>query len=165
MQTYLFYDIETTGLNESFDQILHFAAIRTDLQLKELERYELKVKLNPDVVPSPQAMITHRMDFNEIYNGISEYQAAQQIHQWVNQPGTISLGYNTLEFDDSFLRFLFYRNLLPPYTHQFKNNCSRMDLYPIAVMYYLFKNTSIEWPEKNGKLPAFTKVLLFSLNL
>ena len=46
MQTYLFYDLETTGLNKSFDQILQFAAIRTDLNLKELKRYELKIKLN-----------------------------------------------------------------------------------------------------------------------
>lgn len=152
MQTYLFYDTETTGLNESFDQILHFAAIRTDLQLKELARYELKIKLNPDVIPAPRAMITHRMNFDDLQNGISEYQAAQQIHQWVNEPGTISLGYNTLEFDDEFLRFLFFRNLLPVYTHQFKNNCSRMDLYPMAIMYYLFKNTNINWPEKNNKI-------------
>lgn len=152
MKTYLFYDTETTGLNESFDQILQFAAIRTDLNLKELERYELKIKLNPDVIPTPRAMITHRMRFDDICTGISEYQAAQQIHQWVNQPGTISLGYNTLEFDDSFLRFLFYRNLLPVYTHQFKNNCGRMDLYPITIMYYLFKNTVIDWPEKNNKI-------------
>jgi exodeoxyribonuclease-1 len=36
MQTFLFYDIETTGLNKSFDQVLQFAAIRTDLKLQEI---------------------------------------------------------------------------------------------------------------------------------
>lgn len=149
MQTYLFYDIETTGLNKAFDQILHFAAIRTDLAFNEIERYELKIKLNPDVIPSPGAMITHHMPLKEIAEGISEYDAIQQIHQWINTPGTISLGYNTLGFDDEFLRFSFYRNLLPPYTHQFANQCSRMDIYPILVMYYLFKNDVLVWP-KNG---------------
>ena len=151
MQTYLFYDIETTGLSECFDQILHFAAIRTDADLKELQRYELKVKLNPDNIPSPRAMITHRMRLSDIADGISEYDAIKQIHQWVNQPGTISLGYNTLDFDDTFLRFGFYRNLLSPYTHQFKNNCGRLDIYPMAVMFFLFKKNVIEWPEINGK--------------
>jgi exodeoxyribonuclease I len=29
-ETFLFYDIETTGLSRAFDQILEFAAIRTD---------------------------------------------------------------------------------------------------------------------------------------
>ncbi len=46
MRTYLFYDIETTGLSKSFDQVLQFAAIRTDLNFQEIERYELKIKLN-----------------------------------------------------------------------------------------------------------------------
>ena len=39
--TYLFYDLETTGLNPCFDQVLQFAAIRTDLSLNEIERHEI----------------------------------------------------------------------------------------------------------------------------
>jgi exodeoxyribonuclease-1 len=152
LQTYLFYDIETTGLSKAFDQVLQFAAIRTDLNLKELNRYELKVKLNPDVVPAPRAVITHHIGVKESLEGISEIEAIKQIHTWMNEPGTISLGYNTLGFDDEFLRFSFYRHLLPPYTHQYANQCSRMDLYPMTVMYYLFKNHLIQWPQKNNKL-------------
>lgn len=152
MQTYLFYDIETTGLSKSFDQILQFAAIRTDTDLNELERYELKIKLNPDVIPAPRALITHHIGIKEAQEGLSEFEAIKQIHQWMNEPGTISLGYNTLGFDDEFLRFSFYRNLLSPYTHQYVNQCGRMDIYPMTVMYYLFKNNVIKWPQKNEKL-------------
>ena len=39
--TFLFYDIETTGLSRAFDQILEFAAIRTDLDLNEIERFQV----------------------------------------------------------------------------------------------------------------------------
>lgn len=152
LQTYLFYDIETTGLSKSFDQVLHFAAIRTDLNFNELERYEIKVKLSPDVIPSPYAMLTHHMRLDEIAMGTCEYDAMQQIHKWMNTPGTISLGYNTLSFDDEFLRFSFYRNLLTPYTHQFANQCSRMDIYPMTVMYYLFKKSILKWPMIDGKV-------------
>ncbi len=150
LKTYLFYDIETTGLNKAFDQVLHFAAIRTDLNFKALNRYELIVKLNPDIIPSPEALIVHRMKLGDISKGISEYEAVKKIHAWMNEPGTISLGYNTLGFDDEFLRFSFYRNLLPPYTHQYANQCSRMDVYPMTILYYLFKNTTLAWPKING---------------
>ena len=152
MRTYLFYDIETTGLNKAFDQILQFAAIRTDMNLQELNRYELKIKLNSDAVPSPGALLTHQLSIQDMLNGVTEYDAIRQIHQWLNEPGTISLGYNTLNFDDEFLRFSFYRNLLPPYTHQYANQCSRMDLYPMTVMYYLFKNTALNWLPRNDKV-------------
>lgn len=152
MQTYLFYDIETTGLSKSFDQILQFAAIRTDLNLQEIKRYEYKVKLNCDVIPHPGALITHHIGTQELQKGMSEIDAIKDIHSLMNESGTISLGYNTLGFDDEFLRFSFYRHMLPPYTHQFANQCYRMDLYPMTVMYFLFKNHVLKWPEKNGKL-------------
>jgi exodeoxyribonuclease-1 len=150
-KTYLFYDIETTGLNKAFDQVLQFAAIRTDRQLNEIERHKLTVKLRPDVIPSPGAMITNRQSIAELASGLSEFEAIRQIHELMNQPETISLGYNSLGFDDEFLRFSFHRNLLPPYTHQFQNGCRRMDLLPIAVMFWLYNRKVITWPQIQSK--------------
>jgi len=151
ISSYLFYDIETTGLNKAFDQVLEFAAIRTDQKLDELERHTISVNLRPDVVPSPRAILTNRIFASDPARGMPEYEAAEQIHQLMNHPGTISLGYNTLGFDDEVLRFSFHRNLLPPYTHQFKNGCHRMDLFPMAVLYWLYKRDVITWPEIDGK--------------
>ncbi|WP_300666776.1 exodeoxyribonuclease I [Desulfoluna sp.] len=148
MKSYLFYDLETTGLNKSFDQILQFAAIRTDMQLNELERYNITVSLRPDVVPSPMASITHRIGIETSMEGICEYEAVRHIHALMNREGTISLGYNTLGFDDEFLRFSFHRNLLSPYTHQWANGCSRMDLLPIAVLYHLYMPDTLIWPRR-----------------
>ncbi|MDO8953793.1 MAG: exonuclease domain-containing protein [Gammaproteobacteria bacterium] len=152
MNTLLFYDIESTGLNKCFDQVLQFAAIRTDLELNELERYEIIVKLNPDIIPSPFASITHHVSIADNEQGLNEFEAMQKIHSLLNTPGTISIGYNTLGFDDEFLRFSFYRNLLTPYTHQFANHCRRMDLYPMAIMYHLFKSEALIWPTVDGKV-------------
>ncbi|MBV53014.1 MAG: exodeoxyribonuclease I [Coxiellaceae bacterium] len=148
--TYLFYDLETTGINPCFDQVLQFAAIRTDLSLNEIERHEIRIKLNADIMPSPHAMITHRIDWQTMQTGDSEYQAMQRIHQLLNTPGTISVGYNSLGFDDEFLRFSFYRNLLPPYTHQYANQCGRMDILPITTLYYLYKPDIVQWPMIEG---------------
>lgn len=150
--SYLFYDIETTGLNKAFDQVLQFAAIRTDTELNEVDRHTITVKLRPDIIPSPQAIITNRMSMTELLSGMCEFEAIRQIHQLLNEPETISLGYNTLGFDDEFLRFSFYRNLLPPYTHQYQKNCRRMDLLPISIMYWLYKRKVLNWPQINGKV-------------
>jgi exodeoxyribonuclease I len=151
MTTYLFYDIETTGLNKAFDQVLQFSAIRTDSTFKEMERKNITVRLRPDVIPSPGALITHRISLSDAQKGLPEYKATYQIHRLLNTPGTVSLGYNTMGFDDEFLRFSFHRNLLSPYTHQYSNGCSRMDLFPITVIFYLYKNEALQWPELNGK--------------
>ena len=146
MKSFLFYDTETTGLNPSFDQILTFAAIRTDLELNELERHTITIRLRPDIIPSPKAFLTHGLTFQELEKGVCEYEAALEIHKILNTPGTLSLGYNSLGFDDEFLRFLFYRNLLDPYTHQYNSGCARLDILPITVLYRLFKPDILNWP-------------------
>jgi exodeoxyribonuclease-1 len=151
MNSYLFYDIETSGLNNAFDQIIQFAAIRTDMLLNEIERINFLVKPRPDVVISPHAIIIHRISISDAMSGICEYEAALKIHKLINEPGTISLGYNTMGFDDEFLRFTFHRNLLPPYTHQYHNGCRRMDLFPITIMYWLYRQSVLRWPERDGK--------------
>ncbi|MCP4671965.1 MAG: exodeoxyribonuclease I [Desulfobacula sp.] len=151
MQTFLFYDLETTGLNPAFDQVLTIACIRTDLDLNEIEKQAITICLRNDIVPSPMAFLTHGLTYAELKLGISEYQAAQKIHKMLNTPGTISLGYNSLGFDDEFLRFLFYRNLLDPYSHQYNNGCYRMDILPITIVFRIFHPESLKWPQIKEK--------------
>ena len=150
-ETFLFYDIETTGLSRAFDQILEFAAIRTDLELNEIDRFTAKIRLRPDVIPSAAAILVTRLRIADCLSGRCEYDAMRDIHAQLNRPGTVSIGYNSIGFDDEFLRFGFHRNLLPPYTHQFANGCRRMDLLPITLMYWLYRREVLKWPEPNGR--------------
>jgi len=144
---YLFYDLETTGLCESFDQVVRFASITTNENFEELDRNEISIQLRPDVVPSPYALIVTRLGINDITNGVSEYDALTQIHHLFNTPNQINIGYNSLSFDNNMLRFGFYRNLLDPYSHQYKNNAFRADAMNINLIYYLYKNEVISWNE------------------
>lgn len=164
MKTYLFYDVETSGLNPAFDQILTFASIRTDLSLNEISRDLITIKLRRDIVPSPHAFITHCLTKDELDGGMTEYQAALLIHKLFNTPGTISLGYNSLGFDDEFLRFLFYRNLLDPYSHQYANQCSRMDLLPVTTIFRVFCDHVMRWPHLEDGRPSLKLELLSSEN-
>jgi exodeoxyribonuclease-1 len=150
--TYLFYDLETSGLNPCFDQVMQFAAIRTDLDLNEIERYEWFVQLKPENIANPYAIITHGLAPDDCKEGKTEYASIKDIYQLLNAPGTLSGGYNTLGFDDTFLRFGFYRHLLPPYTHQFKNDCGRFDLYPLTILYYLYSDIEMVWPMNQGRI-------------
>ena len=143
--TYLFYDLETSGLCPSFDQIFRFACIITDSDLKEIDRHEISIKLRPDVVPSAAALSITHLSINDIKDGICEHEALIKIHSLFNRPNQINIGYNSLSFDNNMLRFGFYRNLLDPYSHQFKNNMFRADAMNINLLYYLYKTDVLSW--------------------
>ena len=151
MNSYLFYDLETTGLNRTFDQVIQFAAIRTDKSFNQLEEHNIKIRLRPDIIPSPGAMLIHGIPVEDLASGPCEFEAMATIHRLFNTPGTITIGYNSLGFDDEFLRFSFYRNLLPPYTHQYANGCFRMDLLAMVTLYWLYNRKVLKWPDDGGK--------------
>mgnify|MGYP001359151313 CR=1 FL=1 len=149
---YIFYDLETTGQNPCFDQVVRFAAKETDSNLNIINEHNISIKLRNDVVPHPKALLVNKLSIDELQEGLVEYEAFSQIHHIMNQQNTISIGYNSLSFDDQFLRFGFYRNLLDPYTHQYGNKF-RADLYNMIFMYYLYKkDDSIIWPTPNNRL-------------
>ena len=53
--SFVFYDTETTGMNWAFDQILQFAAVRTNADLDPVAELNLESRLLPHVVPSAEA--------------------------------------------------------------------------------------------------------------
>ncbi len=150
--SYIFYDLETTGQNPCFDQVVRFAAKETDSNLNIINEHNISIQLRNDVLPHPKALLVNKLNIGDLKEGLVEYEAFSQIHQIMNQPNTINIGYNSLSFDDQFLRFGFYRNLLDPYTHQYGGKF-RADLYNMIFMYYLYKkDESIIWPSPNNRL-------------
>ena len=143
-KTFLFYDLETSGLDKAFDQVMQFAAIRTDASLNELERYEYPVAITKDIIPSARAMITHGQPL--LTEGPGESEVIPKIRHLLCQPYTWHGGFNTLSFDDEFLRYSFYRQLLDPYRHQYADHCNRFDVLPMVVMYHALAPDVMHWP-------------------
>jgi exodeoxyribonuclease I len=113
---FILYDLETSGLNKRFDQILQFAAVRTDADLHETRRLETKSRLLPHLVPSPQALLVtgHTLADASSPSRQSHYsmvcEVANALASWC--PATF-LGYNSIRFDEEFLRQAFYHCLHP----------------------------------------------------
>lgn len=135
------------------DQVLSYAAIRTNMELEILDRTSIEIAWRRDMVPSAEAYMVHQIKMSG-RDTISEAEGIHRIHSELNQAGTLSGGYNTLGFDDEMLRFSFYRCLLPPYTHQYQNECGRFDILPMVLFYYLYSEDTLVWPKIDGK-PSF----------
>jgi exodeoxyribonuclease-1 len=126
---FVFYDTETTGTDSAFDQILQFAAIHTDHKLRELDRFEIRCRLSPHIVPSPGAMRATKLWAARLFDPTlhSHYETVCQIQAkllaWLP---ALFIGYNSLQFDEHLLRQAFYKSLHPPYLTNTKRN-SRSD--------------------------------------
>ena len=117
MQTFYFYDLETSGFNPRSARIMQFAGQRTDMNLVPVgEPDNILVKITPDVLPDPDAaMVTGITPQQTLVDGISEAEFTKYFIDTIATPDTIFVGYNTVRFDDEFMRYTLYRNFYDAY--------------------------------------------------
>ena len=131
---YVFYDTETTGTETSFDQILQFAAIRTDDNMNELERFNIRCRLLPHIIPSPIALhVTHVTPSMLTDSALpSHYEMIRQIRDTLLEwsPATF-IGFNSMSFDENLLRQGLFQTLHPPYLTNTNGN-ARADALRMA---------------------------------
>ena len=154
--SFYWYDIETTGTNSRLDRIVQFASQRTDLDLRPIgSPFKCFVKIPPEVLIHPEAaMITGISPMDIDRDGVAEWRLFREIQSHLGRPKTCLVGYNNTSFDDEFLRFGMYRNLLPPYDHEWRNQNCRMDLINIVRLAGALRPEGIRWPTKDG-IPSF----------
>ena len=145
---FIFYDTETTGTDRCFDQILQFAAVMTDDDLNIVDRFEIRSRLLPHVVPSPAAMFVTRVRADQLHDPAtpSHFEMCQRIHEQLSawSPATI-LGYNSIRFDEELLRRAFYASLLPIYLTNSRGN-TRADVLTLAMATHAFAPGALNWP-------------------
>ena len=114
--SFLWYDYETFGLDPRWDRVAQFAAIRTDLELQQIEEPIMwYCRPADDYLPEPQAcLLTGITPQQALAKGLPEVEFMRRINAAMCQPETCVVGYNNLRFDDEFTRYGLYRNLLDP---------------------------------------------------
>ena len=147
-ESFYFYDLETSGLNSRTDRIMQFAGQRTDLNFRPLgEPTNLLIELADDTLPSPQAiMVTGITPQATKQDGITEREFCRFMIEEVATPGTTIMGYNSVRFDDEFIRNALWRNFYDAYEWQWRDGRSRWDLLDVVRLTRALRPEGIEWP-------------------
>lgn len=155
--SFLFYDLETFGKDPRTTRIAQFAAIRTDADLNEIDApISVYVKPAEDLLPSPGAtLVTGITPQQALRDGIHEAAAFALIQDEMARPETCSLGYNSLRFDDEFIRFGLFRNFYDPYEREWRGGNSRWDLLDVLRMAHALRPEGLAWPRNEKGDPSF----------
>ena len=153
-KTFFFYDLETSGLNQRYDRIMQFAGQRTDMELNPIgEPVNVLVKMTDDALPSPSAiMVTKITPQKTLEEGVSEAEFCRFVTEEVFTPNTIAVGFNTVRFDDEFMRATLWRNFYDPYEWEWKDGRSRWDILDVVRLTRALRPEGINWPvNEKGK--------------
>lgn len=155
--SFLWYDLETFGRDCRRSRIAQFAAIRTDQDLREIDApISLFCRPANDLLPSPlAALVTGITPQRAAAEGLIEAEFITRVHQEMAVPGTCSVGYNNLRFDDEFVRFGLYRNFHDAYEREWRNGNSRWDLLDVLRLARALRPDGLEWPLREDGQASF----------
>ena len=108
-----------------------------------------------DVLPDPTACaVTGLTPQRMNREGMNELEAYVAISRRFSRPNTCIAGFNSLRFDDEFIRFGFYRHFIDPYAREWQGGNSRWDIIDLARAAAALRPEGIDWPTEAG-LPTF----------
>jgi exodeoxyribonuclease-1 len=166
-ETFYWYDLETFGLNARYDRIAQFAGIRTDTALNIIgEPTVLYCRLSDDYLPDPLACLVTGITPQEVQaKGLCESAFIQHINDIFSVPRTTVAGFNSLRFDDEFIRNALFRNFLDPYRREWEKGNSRWDILDLLRAAHDLRPEGIVWPvnAENGN-PVFKLTALTEAN-
>lgn len=160
--SFFWYDLETTGVQPKWDRITQFAGLRTDADLNVIgDETVTYASLAIDVLPNPESTVVTGITPETLAaHGEDEWRLLGRINELFAKPGTCTVGYNSLRFDDEFMRYGLYRTLRDPYAREWQNGNSRWDIIDLVRATGALRPEGIEWPHVDGqpvyKLEALT---------
>ena len=164
--SFVFYDTETTGTSTAFDQILQFGAIKTDHELHELDRFAIRCRVLPYVVPSPGAMRVTGVTVDQLTDPHlpSHYEMVRAIKAKLDEwSPALFIGHNSMTFDEHLLRQALYKTLHAPYLTNTNGN-SRSDSLRITQAVSLFLPGILSVPVGDNGRSSFKLDMLARAN-
>lgn len=145
---------------------MQFAGQRTDMDLKPIgDPVDMLIKLTPDVLPEPEAvLLTGITPQKTLQEGYTEAEFLKIFYDDIVKPGTIFTGFNSVRFDDEFMRFLNFRNFYDAYEWQWKDDNSRWDILDLARMTRALRPGGIRWPVNDDGSPSMRLEHLTKIN-
>jgi len=165
MPNYVFYDFETCSSNVSYGQIIEAAAVLVNDNFQELDRYESRCRLSPGIIPEAMALIVNKSSVSMLKKtNLSHYQMIKQLLEKFNQwKNSVFFGYNSIDFDEEFLRRTLFKNLEYPYITVTNGN-ERGDLLGLARAAHLYYPNCIKTPISDKNNPVFKLDQLAPMN-
>lgn len=145
---------------------MQFAGQRTTMELEPIgEPVNILVKMTDDALPSPLAInVTKITPQQTLMDGISEAEFCKYVTEEIFTPDTCAVGYNTVRFDDEFMRAVFWRNFYDPYEFEWKDGRSRWDILDVVRLTRALRPEGIEWPFREDGVPTNRLELITKLN-
>ena len=148
--SFYWYDLETFGSDPRRTRIAQFAGLRTDEDLNPIgEPLVLYCKPADDLLPSPEAtLITGITPQYALREGVGEAELIGHVLDEFAVPQTCAVGYNSLRFDDEFVRYTLYRNFHDPYEREWRGGNSRWDLLDMMRLAHALRPDGMVWPTR-----------------
>ncbi|MEN8179496.1 MAG: exodeoxyribonuclease I [Pseudomonadota bacterium] len=155
--TLYWHDYETWGADPRRDWPAQFAGLRTDEELNPIgDPLVIYCKPANDMLPQPMAcMVTGITPQKALAEGLIESEFIKRIHHELAVPGTCTLGYNSIRFDDEVTRNTLYRNFYDPYAREWQSGNSRWDIIDMVRLTHALRPEGIEWPRHPDGKPSF----------
>lgn len=128
------------------------------------EPVNILVKMTNDALPNPGAiMVTKITPQKTLEDGYTEAEFCKIVTEEIFTPETIAVGYNTVRFDDEFMRAILWRSFYDPYEWEWKDGRSRWDMLDVVRMVRALRPDGINWPvtdkgKATNRLELLTKL-------
>ncbi len=110
--TYIVFDIETTGLNNEFDELIEFGAIKyKDGRIVD----QIDFFCKPTKPLTPRIINLTHITNEMVANGCNQKEAIIKIREWIKDD--ILIAHNGINFDFAFLNKICEKNNLPIFTN------------------------------------------------